>query len=402
MANFVNGLESIGVRLPILTDPTNLFNIILGYPVQVFSYDLPQVTLDYNYDQYFPVWPVPPISVHLGADLQFQAGASVGYNTGLIDNYPNYNFADGFYVQDGLVDGNGNPASVHVGLHVSVGPALGIPDLATLNVDGQLNGDIWLRLANTDASDRVRGSALFTENNVFNTSGTITAGLNIYLSLGSQEVADWFSWFPPAQSVVYQNHTIFQSRTVQLANFDTDSDDRGYGRVSGAQPAAVVVRSELLADAGTTGPDRSDEVGTVSDPKPSIEAPVEVDLMISADHFNYLVTQDYANYLNRAPSATELNYFVPLLLSGAINNDNVVIALLASAEFYKDAGSTSKGWVDGLYEGLLSRNATAADEAYWAPYLAAGGSRVGIAASIAQSKEHRQDLVVVDYLKVLG
>ena len=257
VAGFYNAITSLGVQIPLMTSPAGVFDMVLGSPIKVPLYQLPTVVLDQSFSQDFPVWPVPPISIHLEVDLQFQAGATIAFNTApLIEAAATgqpVNPLDGFEISDGLVDGDGQPATVHVGIHATAGPAIGIPDIATLSVNGQLNGDIWLRLANTDGDGGVSGSTLANENAIFLTSGTIDGGINADLELGSQEFANTVSqWLGPigqaVSSWVYKDYTLFQSPMVELANFNTDADDDGYGRVLGVNISSVAAASEARAD----------------------------------------------------------------------------------------------------------------------------------------------------------
>ncbi len=377
--SFLSQLESIGLQLPILSDPSSLVDVMLGYPTELFSYSLPQVLLTYQYEEDFPVWPVPPVSVQVIGDLQFQAGASFGYDTaGILGELPSPNFADGFFLRDGLTDGNGQPATLHVGLGLSVGPALGIPDIATLSVDGELDGDVWFHLANTNANDEVFGSTLTSENKPFIESGTITAGLRADLDIGSEQVADYFSWLPPpVQNLVYQDYTLFKTPTYKLADFG--SGGGGLGLIDG-----------------------SNEFGTVNNPYPPDLAVLAGGLVRDQQYDANLAALDYSMYLGRPATAAEVSYWEAQLYSGALNNDAIIAGLVSSAEFATKTGGTPKEEVDGIYEALDGRVPSSAEEAYWVSYVNGGGSRVVVASKVASGLEHKIVEVQSDYLGVLS
>ena len=415
-ARFYNAITSLGVQIPLMTSPDEVFGMVLGSPITVLSYKLPTVLLDQSFSQDFPVWVPPPISVHLEVDLQFQAGATIAFTTApLIEAAATggqpVNPLDGFEIRDGLVDGDGQPATVHVGIQATAGPAIGIPDFATLSVNGQVNGDVWLRLANTDGDGWVSGSTLANENAIFLTSGTIDGGINADLKLSSQEFANTVSWLGPigqaVSSWVYKDYTLFQSPMVELANFNTDSDDHGYGRVLGVNISSVAAASEARADGLALGAplpvDRSDETGQVSDPAPSNLLALASALMTSTPAYARLVSADYQLYLNRPASATDASNWAALLASGKANDDTLVTLLVGGQEFANDVKGTANNFVVGAYEALDGRKPTPAELAYYVPLVSSGKlSHTALTSALDAGTEHRQVEVQMDYLYVLG
>ncbi|MBV8127784.1 MAG: DUF4214 domain-containing protein [Planctomycetaceae bacterium] len=299
-----------------------------------------------------------------------------------------------------------------MGIHATAGPAIGIPDIATLSVNGQLNGDIWLRLANTDGDGGVSGSTLANENAIFLTSGTIDGGINADLELGSQEFANTVSqWLGPIGQAVsswgYKDYTLFQSPMVELANFNTDADADGYDRVLGVRISSVAAASEARADGLALGAplpvDRSDETGQVSDPAPSNLDALASALVTSTPAYARLASADYQLYFNRPASATDASNWAALLASGKANDDTLVTLLVGGQEFAKDVKGTANNFVVGAYEALDGREPTPAELAYYVPLVSSGKlSHTALTSALDAGTEHRQVEVQIDYLYVLG
>ncbi|MCU0962950.1 MAG: hypothetical protein MUF48_22885, partial [Pirellulaceae bacterium] len=88
--------DGLGIKLHFLELPT-ILKIVLGQTANVISWDIPTFAMDFDWDARFPVIPVPPISVAVGAHVGFTIDLSVGYDTrGLETGY----FADGFFFGD--------------------------------------------------------------------------------------------------------------------------------------------------------------------------------------------------------------------------------------------------------------------------------------------------------------
>jgi hypothetical protein len=65
-------LPGAGLEFPILTNPTNVFNLLLGKPVDLFTYDLPKLQFNLGYES-----PLFPIIGPLGARIIGEFGAGV-------------------------------------------------------------------------------------------------------------------------------------------------------------------------------------------------------------------------------------------------------------------------------------------------------------------------------------
>jgi hypothetical protein len=106
-------------------------------------------------------------------------------------------------------------------------------------------------------------------------------------------------------------------------------------------------------------------------------------------------------YLNRAADAAGLSGNVAALGQGA-PDEQVAAALLASAEFFADAGGTNTGFVQALYQDVLGRRYGQAELANWVTALQGGVSRAAAVAAFLASGEYHQLLVESAYQHFLG
>ncbi|MDX2215702.1 MAG: DUF4347 domain-containing protein [Oculatellaceae cyanobacterium bins.114] len=127
-----------GLDLPILTDPESTAQMILGQPVTLFTYDLPELAIEFERTQEFPIFSIPNIGGINGLlKGKFSASAELGFGfdtSGLL-RWRDTNFStdpadivlpfDGFFLRDWNADGEDKPeltfdASLALGLGLSV------------------------------------------------------------------------------------------------------------------------------------------------------------------------------------------------------------------------------------------------------------------------------------------
>ena len=192
-AMFYNQLSEMpgeGLQFPILDDPNQVFNLLLGnYDlVEFFRYDLPVFRFEAGYSQYFPI--LPP----LGAEISGTFGANIdlefGFNGSGLDfartDDANDNPFDGLFI----VDDRGNDGSDEPEVTFDVGLGIfGVIDLgaASGGVGGSIQGNV-----NFDLRDPTPGDGIVTYTELqrndglsnFITSGQLSAGLSAYVRLG--------------------------------------------------------------------------------------------------------------------------------------------------------------------------------------------------------------------------
>ncbi len=179
---FQNMVDGTVVNFPILTDPAQVIALLLGGNADLVSVDLPTVELAMNNPTLiaFPIF--PGINVAIGGGIGISFDLAFGFDTrGLLGDPGNpLSVFDGFFI----VDGPGAEVTVEASVALSVGLDLLI---ASLYGGGDIQGTINFDL--NDDLGSVPGRLYFDEFlaaltanpfSIFDTSGSITAGLSIW------------------------------------------------------------------------------------------------------------------------------------------------------------------------------------------------------------------------------
>ncbi|MEG4104110.1 DUF4347 domain-containing protein, partial [Microcoleus sp. Pol17C6] len=134
-------LQKIGVNLPILTDPSEVFKLLIGNEsATLFEFDMAPVGFKVPLpDISIPVLPVPPIGIKFAGDFSFNAKFGFGYDAkGLHRTLRKIGTPfDGFYLKD--------TSGLGLGLEIRGSGQLGVDNefvSAALGVGLSLNSDI--------------------------------------------------------------------------------------------------------------------------------------------------------------------------------------------------------------------------------------------------------------------
>jgi hypothetical protein len=164
-------------NLPVLSNPSLFFQIMVGQNVNLFSYSLPTIsyipgTLTQNLGS-FPVFFGVSVDISATENISVQAGATFGCDSsGLLSGQP----LTSFYVQNAHLN-----ASVTVGLTASaVGGVDGVADVKA-SLTANLSATINVCLANADGSTTVYANQLPAATTVV--SGAITGALSLDVTL---------------------------------------------------------------------------------------------------------------------------------------------------------------------------------------------------------------------------
>ncbi|MGK7918671.1 MAG: hypothetical protein AB4080_01505, partial [Trichodesmium sp.] len=200
-SKFITSLKTIpgkGLELPILDEPTAAFSLLLGQDANLFTYDLPSLEFNLEYEQFFPIFAI------LGARLSGDVGATIDFDFG----YDSAGLEDFALGADGVADTEDdfeNTEDIFNGFYVSDrlnadGTGKDVPELtldasieakAELNayvvkagVGGGIYGNIDFDLKDPDNDGKVRfdelESAIANPVDIFDTSGALKAGLSAY------------------------------------------------------------------------------------------------------------------------------------------------------------------------------------------------------------------------------
>lgn len=126
-------------------------------------------------------------------------------------------------------------------------------------------------------------------------------------------------------------------------------------------------------------------------------------ILASDEYRSKLITSYYNRFLNRAPSAAEVSYWLPAFTAG-LTDEQIASQFIASPEYFFIAGSTNSGWINRVYNNVLGRNPSASEEATWLALLGTS-ARATVGQAILTSNEARTRLVqgwYVQYLRRAG
>jgi hypothetical protein len=128
---------------------------------------------------------------------------------------------------------------------------------------------------------------------------------------------------------------------------------------------------------------------------------VALSIVHSTEYYANEVQQLYQRYLHRAADPQGFQSAVAFLIRGQ-TLEQLQTALLASDEYYQHHGSNFAGFVSGLYQDTLGRQADSAEVAAWQRVLETGSARGVVAQLIGSSFEADTLLVESTYQQVLS
>jgi Ca2+-binding RTX toxin-like protein len=144
---------------PILTDPTQAFNLLLGKNAEFFKYTFPQLKFDAKFKAFFPI--IGPLGAEIRGAFGASAQLAVGYDSSGIKQFANDNFQDpskifnGFYIDttpEKTLIGNKSGAEAHATLGAYAAINLGVFDAG---VGGGLFSDVNVKLKDANGDNKV-------------------------------------------------------------------------------------------------------------------------------------------------------------------------------------------------------------------------------------------------------
>jgi hypothetical protein len=129
------------------------------------------------------------------------------------------------------------------------------------------------------------------------------------------------------------------------------------------------------------------------------DSSIALAILNSPEAKTFVVESAYLTYLGRAADPAGLNFWRSTLVSG-FSDEQFVSLIISSPEYYAVHGSTSAGYINGLYHDVLRRTSPPSQPEvdYWVTQLAmstrgAGQARADIALAFQQSTEFRTLLI---------
>jgi hypothetical protein len=189
--------------------------------------------------------------------------------------------------------------------------------------------------------------------------------------------------YGPAQGVSSMNNQIGTALTTGGTN----------SGISGGIARSTPIPATNQASLGTTGA-LVGSSGQITANDPGRVALVQ-SVLASPEYRQRVVNEIYQNFLHRSPDSQALGYWTQQLATAG--ERGAIVEILASPEYFNNAGATDQGYVDALYRDLLGRSPGAQDQQYWMSQLASdgggGSARAMVASRILSSPEATGDLV---------
>jgi hypothetical protein len=127
---------------------------------------------------------------------------------------------------------------------------------------------------------------------------------------------------------------------------------------------------------------------------------VATDFVTSREYRSNLIADDFRDILDRAGSASDINYWVGELERGA-THEQVLAAFASTPEYFQMAGGTNEAWLRDVFEDALDRELDEGGRTFFLNALNRGTSRDQVAAQIWSSDEYKSQFVATQYDRFL-
>lgn len=112
----------------------------------------------------------------------------------------------------------------------------------------------------------------------------------------------------------------------------------------------------------------------------------------NTEYYGDVINQMFEAILNRPADSGALTYYEGQM-NGSTTEQQILIALLSSNEFWDDNGANNAGFLNALYQDVLKRPADANGLEYWVGQLQSGVSRATVASAFVYNNEFETDEV---------
>jgi hypothetical protein len=123
-------------------------------------------------------------------------------------------------------------------------------------------------------------------------------------------------------------------------------------------------------------------------------------LLAGPEYRGQIIGEMYQQILGRQVEAAGLSYWLDVWAAHG-GSEIVKASLLGSAEYFANHGSHDAGFIQGLYQDVLGRSASASEVAYWQGVLGTS-SRTAVAMGFVTSNELRLAMINSWYQEFLG
>ncbi|MCC6508377.1 MAG: hypothetical protein IT423_04670, partial [Pirellulaceae bacterium] len=149
------GKGGLGIKIPLLSDPSNIFKLFTGEKADIIQWDIPRLDLNVPFSMRFGPIPIPPVPLFatFNAKLQAFADFSIGFDTRGIAKTGN--FIDGFYFGDlANVTSGADIDEFGLSLEASVGAAIDLT-VAKAGIEGGVRANIGMNWNDLDGDGKL-------------------------------------------------------------------------------------------------------------------------------------------------------------------------------------------------------------------------------------------------------
>ncbi len=212
------GTTKGSLQFPMLSDPLSAFGLLLGKSVDLFIYDLPVLSLDFQYVKSFPIF--PGLNARLGGGVSASTNFSFGFDTSGFNEWkagwsgPGGSFQasdlgqlgtvfNGFFLDDhGIENTSGDQPEATITASIVAGASVGIGGLIEAGVEGTIKATIDFDLNDVknpnafpgsgipEFDGKIRAEELIARANqgiecIFDTHGALTFALDAFFWVGA-------------------------------------------------------------------------------------------------------------------------------------------------------------------------------------------------------------------------
>lgn len=192
---FFDSLKEMGIILPFIENPANVFRLLMGQQVDLFIYDVPALEVNFPFPvvKIGPLIPPIPIFASISGNIGAELDLAVGFDTYGVEKYKRTNdwfdVLAGFYISDREnPDGTGKDvpeATLSGKLNAGVEISLVVVDAG---VSGGVSLNLYADLNDPDNDGKIHLDELLANiplgvTGTFDLSGDVTASLDAYVSI---------------------------------------------------------------------------------------------------------------------------------------------------------------------------------------------------------------------------
>ncbi len=197
---FFTALDDLGIDIPILEDPFTAINLFLGKDIDLVTYDMPELDIQFDVKQSFPILAAPRVKGVFEGDFSVSSDLVFGLDTFGFSAWADTDFdlAQSHLVLDGLYLSDVDPETGEDVDELSIDATLAIGAkldavVASAKVVGGLTGEVGLDIIDvgeyTGESDgKIRGSEVFSRiddpTSMFELAGSLDAFFKAVVKVG--------------------------------------------------------------------------------------------------------------------------------------------------------------------------------------------------------------------------